>query len=242
MSITGNCRLCGNQATLKKSHIISKFIWRLSGVIGAQKKFDAICLNDPSLSQRNLQDGFKEPLLCGDCEELRSRFEGRARRALFANIRNPTFVHNNSILTGLDYEALKLHSMFQIWMMGVSTNPFFAHVELGRHEKELANLLLAEDPAEPWRYGSTVAVIGGNDPDWAGLFSQPERIRLYGHNVYRFVAAGIYSFHYVSSHAPDSDFQHLFLQPNGTWPIFQGHFSDYPDLVKKAHQLRSLKK
>jgi len=153
-------------------------------------------------------------------------------------VRNLTFDGKHSILSGLDYKALKLYSMFQLWMMGVSTNPFFAHVDLGPHEKRLAALLLAEDPVEPWRYGSTIAVIGGNDPDWAGLFSQPERIKLFGHNVYRFVAAGIHSYHYVSSHAPFRGFQHLFLQAEGTWPIFQSHFNDYEDLVKKAQELR----
>jgi hypothetical protein len=239
MSITSTCRLCNKAATLKNSHIVSKFVWKLSGMIGEKKKFNALCLNDPKLSLKNQQDGFKEYLLCLDCEERRSKLEDAARRRLFKNVRTLNFnVHNNSIIKGLDYKTFKLYSMFQLWMMAVSKNPFFAHVDIGVHEHKLAALILADDPAEPWRYGSTVAVIGGNNADWAGLFSQPERIRLFGQNVYRFVLAGMYTFNYVSSHAPDRWVQHLFLQKDGTWPIFRSRFTEYPDLVRKAQLQR----
>jgi hypothetical protein len=161
-----------------------------------------------------------------------------ARQALFANIRGLQFVHNNVTLAGLDYHALKLYSMFQLWMMGVSSLPFYAHVNLGPHADRLAALILAEDPAEPWRYGSTIAVLGANEPDLAAVFAQPERIRLYGHNLYRFVVAGLHSFHFVSSHAPSPELQSLFLHHDGTWPVFKRKYHDYPDIVRKIQQMK----
>jgi hypothetical protein len=190
MSSPTACRLCGKEGQLQNSHIVSKFIWRMSKVIGNGSPFHAICLNQPDLSKKIQQDGFKEYLLCLSCERQRSTYEDHARRSLFKNIRNIQFDGKHAILTGLEYKPLKLYSMFQIWMMGVSTHPFYSHVNLGPHADLLAELLRNEEPSEPWRYGSTIAVLGGQNGDFAGIFSQPEQTRMFSHHVYRFVVAG----------------------------------------------------
>lgn len=236
MSSQTICRLCGEDGQLQKSHIVSKFIWRMSKVIGHGTPFHAICLNQPNLSKKFQQDGFKEFLLCLDCERKRSTYEDHARRSLFNNIRNIQFDGKHAILTGLEYKPLKLYSMFQIWMMGVSTHPFYSHVNLGPHTDRLAELLRSEEPSEPWRYGSTIAVLGGKNDDFAGIFSQPEQTRMRGHCIYRFVVAGLHSYHFVSGHAPEPGFQFLFLQKDGTWPIFRSRISDYPHLIEKLYQ------
>jgi len=56
------CKLCGNGYAIKNSHIVSKFLWRLSGVTGHHKKFDSVCLSHDDLTERHRQDGFKEVL------------------------------------------------------------------------------------------------------------------------------------------------------------------------------------
>jgi hypothetical protein len=233
------CRLCGSDQPLVNSHIVSKFLWKLSGIIGAQKKFDAFCINDEAKSQRHQQDGFKEQLLCFCCEQRRSKFESVARKAVFGRIRALGFSKGSVILDGLDYRAIKLFTMFQLWMMGISTHPFYAHVILGPHAEKLASLLLADDPGDTWLYGSTLAVINCNNASLPGIFTQPERIKLWGHNVYRFVFAGLHCFFFVSSHAPERECQSLFLQKDGTWPIFSGPITDYPHVMQK---IRAFKK
>ncbi len=117
--------------------------------------------------------------------------------------------------------------------MGVSTHPFYAHVNLGPHTEKLASLLLTDDPGDTWLYGSTLAVINCNSGNLPGIFTQPERIKLWGHNVYRFVFAGLHCFIFVSSHAPELECQSLFLQKDGTWPIFSGPITDYPHVMQK---------
>jgi hypothetical protein len=73
--IEGQCRLCLESAELRESHIISKFIWRDSGLIGANKNYSVACTSDPELSEFNRQDGFKEHLLCAECEAKLGRLE-----------------------------------------------------------------------------------------------------------------------------------------------------------------------
>lgn len=234
------CRLCGNEAELQDSHIVSKFVWRMSKVIGNGSPFHAICLNHPNLSEKYQQDGFKEPLLCKNCERQRSAYENLASRSLFRNVRNLKIDGRHTIMTGLDYKALKLYSMFQIWMMGESTHPFYSHVRLGPHSARIANLLRDENPAEPWRYGNTIALIGNEIENFSGIFSQPEQARLSKHYIYRFVVAGLHSYHFVSGHPPELGFQYLFLQEDGSWPIFRSRISDYPELIERLHQTSNL--
>lgn len=227
------CALCGGSSPLKESHVISKYLWKLSGLIGHQKKFEATCLNDGRLSLKHQQDGFKEYLLCENCEQRRAKVEDISRRSLFGKIRNLNFQGNSAIISGLDYKSLKLNSMYQLWMMGVSEHPFYANVYLGPHLTRLGELLLNDDPGEPWQYGTTVSSLGGNDPNYTGIFSQPEKTRIFNHNLYRYVIAGFHHFTYVTSHPPAAGFQKLFLQKDGSVPIFRSNFRDYPDLVRK---------
>jgi hypothetical protein len=66
----GTCRLCGNQADLRQSHIIPAFVFRwlrdTSGT-GHIRTSD-----EPNL---RVQDGLKRPWLCGLCEERLNRSE-----------------------------------------------------------------------------------------------------------------------------------------------------------------------
>ena len=232
MTNTETCQLCKATGELKLSHITSKFMWRLSGLIGHNKKFEAICVNKPDQTKKHQQDGFKEYLLCSGCEGRRSTYEDVARRSLYSGIRNHSYISNCAVVTGLDYKSIKLYSMYQIWMMGVSKDPYYSNVNLGLHKNLLADCLLRDDPLEPWQYGTTVAVLGGNDSRYSGIFSQPDRTRKHQLNVYRYVVAGLHHFHYITNQKPHWGIQHLFLQKNGRMPIVKRELADYPHLTQ----------
>jgi hypothetical protein len=232
-----DCRLCKLNPAILNSHVVSKFIWKLSGVIGAHKKFDAHCVSHPELSQRNLQDGFNEEILCTQCEGKRSKLEAIAREQLFASVRRLNLSNDTSVLTGLDYPQIKLFTMFQLWMMGVAKNPFYSHVKLGQHEEELRKLLDTNNPSAPWHFGTTLAVLRTESDRLDGLFTQPNRIRLFRHDAYRYVIAGIHCFSFVTCHDSGHDYHKLFLQTDGTWPVFVNKLSDYPYLQAQVQHL-----
>jgi hypothetical protein len=233
------CRLCLQERELRESHIVSGFIWKNSEVTGDKCKFDLKCFSDPKLSERHRQDGLKEYLLCDECEGRFARFEDYACRKLF-NQSGPIFQrparHFN--WTGLEYTKFKLFQMSLLWRMGVSTHPYYAHVNLGKHEEILRRMLLAENPGEPWRYGCIATLLSHVGEPMLGIFSQPNRTKLLGHSCYRLVLAGMHWYIFVSSHKPNRIVDSLFLVPSGTWTIFHGEIFDFPYLREQVMEFR----
>ena len=233
------CRLCLHERDLSESHIVSGFIWRNSEVTGDKCKFDLKCISDPEKSEYHQQDGLKEYLLCDECEGRFSRFEDYACRQLFSQsgpiLQRPA---GHFKWAGLEYTKFKLFQMSLLWRMGVSTLPYYAHVNLGKHEEILRRMLLSEDPGEPWRYGCIATLLKHVGEPMLGIFAQPERTKLLGHSCYRLVLAGMHWYIFVSSHQPRSIVDSLFLVPSGTWTLFHGEIFDFPYLRAQVMDLR----
>jgi hypothetical protein len=178
-------------------------------------------------------------LLCMDCEQQFSRYETYARRMLF-DPRGPV-LHRPAgpyVWPGLDYPKFKLFQMSLLWRMGISSHSFYAHVKLGKHEPLLRSMLRAEDPGEPWRYGCIATLLTHAQKPVLGLFSQPERIKLWGHSCYRFVLAGMHWYSFASSHRPSATACKLVLDSSGTWILFQGELCDLPYLRAQVDEYR----
>lgn len=166
LPIIGTCALCRKEKELKRSHIASKFLWRHSGITGHKKSFSVKSPTHPELNETNLQDGFKEHLLCEDCERQFANYEDYVVRSLFHRkgpIQNRPDSHY--LCTGLNYAKVKLFQMSILWRMGVSKHPFYAMVDLGKHEEILRCMLKEEDPGEHWRYGCIATILNhGGEP------------------------------------------------------------------------------
>ena len=73
-----NCALCREGKTLRNSHIIPKFVWKyLKESAGAGGFRIGTNPNKP------VQDGFKEKLLCSDCEQKLGRWENSTAKQIF---------------------------------------------------------------------------------------------------------------------------------------------------------------
>lgn len=66
----GKCALCGKEADLEKSHIIPKFIPKR-----IVKKSATGFMRNIFNPQKRIQDGSKQYLLCGDCEDRFNKYE-----------------------------------------------------------------------------------------------------------------------------------------------------------------------
>lgn len=225
--VIGVCKLCLKTAELRDSHIVSKFLLRENGLVGRhQSKFDIICVTDPSQSELHQQDAIKEYLLCQSCDnEKFATWEGYARQKFygtpspFQGVKAPGFVWQ-----GLDYAQMKLFFLSVLWRMGIASHQFYGHVQLGRHEKHLRRMLLAEDPMESWRYGCSVGYLHYGRKTLDAMFTQPQKFTTEGDlNCVRFVMAGFVYFMYLNNVRPSSDVVSSFLQPSGNWvvPIMQ---------------------
>lgn len=69
------CRLCDNEVTLENSHIVPKFIFK-----HLKKTSPTGFIREAKNPNKPIQDGIKLPFLCGDCEDIFSKWE-----TMFAN-------------------------------------------------------------------------------------------------------------------------------------------------------------
>lgn len=232
----GTCSLCLKPKELRESHIVSKFLWKQSGLIGYKKKFSVTSPTHPDLSEPHRQDGLKEFLLCGYCEQQLSRYEDYAARVMY-NDRGP--VNNRPdrhfIWPGLDYPTLKLFQMSLLWRMGVSSHPFYVNVNLGKHEEILRCMIQAEDPGDPWQYGCMTTLLEHCGEPLFGIFSQPVKDRKFGHHCYSYTIAGMNWVQFTTSHAPEDEILQVVLQTTGTWVLFRGEITDFSDLREQVN-------
>lgn len=75
--MTGECRLCGSQADLQNSHIIPRFVFRWLKKTGATP-----FLRNSESPDTRIQD-HHEKLLCEDCEQQFSDYEGKFASNIF---------------------------------------------------------------------------------------------------------------------------------------------------------------
>src|SRR5437762_9442510 len=87
-----------------------------------------------------------------------SRYETYAANYfLNANVTPPTgSAYPLNFLKVNDYARLKLFLLSILWRVGVATGDFFRAVDLGRHTKQLQQMLLTENPGEPDEYGCLI--------------------------------------------------------------------------------------
>lgn len=229
------CKLCKRTAKLCESHIIPKFVYKQCGLIGDKKKFALHCVSDKTQSELHRQDGFKEYLLCADCEGRLAIWEGYAEKVLFqasSPIVKP--VGDNTVLGGLEYKPLKLFTTSVMWRMGVSQQPYFGMVQLGSHEEVMRQMLLTENPKEPWRYGCALSFLFHNRLPLNGVFSQPQPFMIgKGRWCYRFILSGVLWNVFVSKTPQNFLNTRLTLQESGEWVLFSGELDDNPDLKEQ---------
>lgn len=234
------CKLCHQIATLCISHIIPKFAYKQSGLIGDKRKFDVHCFSDRSKSELHKQDGFKEYLLCESCERRLNQWETYASKSLFDGS-SPAIrrINGDCILGGLNYVSLKLFTTSIIWRMSVSQHGFFSMVQLpSRHEEAMRQMLLHENPREHWRYGCNISMLTHCGKPIAGIFSQPKPYSVgKGRLCYRFLFSGMLWNIYVSNTPQCALNVRTSLQPNGDWILFSGEFTQHPDLAKERELL-----
>jgi hypothetical protein len=136
---SGVCRLCGRACLLRNSHIIPEFLYK--GLYDDIHR--ALRITTNSGSNRLLQKGIREHLLCGPCESGLGELERRVSEgwALPSQLTNRTY--DLEIAT---YAELKLLFLSILWRASVSTLPAFSNVFLGDYETDVHQRLLNGDP------------------------------------------------------------------------------------------------
>jgi hypothetical protein len=215
------CRLCLQDHILRDSHIIPEFLYRP----GYDEKGRMEALRLGTLKTKYIQKGFRQKLLCDDCENLlANRYEDYFARLWYLNNSLPASATEKFLrLQGLNYNLFKLFHLSILWRASISSLPPFAEVSLGVDEERIRTMLLAEDPGEPsdFQIVGVVLLLPNTADVLDGFIAAPTK-RAYGElPLYMFVFGGC-AWHYVVANQPIQAFSSIALSPDGsiTLPVY----------------------
>jgi hypothetical protein len=225
------CKLCLREAKLRNSHILPEFFY-----VSLYDDLHRV-MNVPSdEKEKFMQKGEREYLLCQECESKLSKYEGYAAKLIpkiqkFPKDNSGLFVCSDCV----DYKQFKIFQLSILWRASVSQRKMFAQVDLGsKHEERIRRMLVDEVPGKSSDYGCFMTLF----PDPKNLDKiiwSPLRIRLSGHNGYKFMTGNLMWFFFVTSHAPHPEFQEFFVQESGVlrvWLDVNGEEEVYSNMVK----------
>jgi len=233
------CSLCGKDRELKASHIIPE--WVYTDLYDEKHRFHVLT-STTKRSKPFEQKGLREKLLCDDCEQKFSRYEKYAREVIKGGESVIVRKYQDKIeVSDIDYTLFKLFQISVLWRAGIAKNEMFSRVDLGPHENTLRNMLIAEEPGDPTKYGCLMFGIIAERDVVSDLIDQPECLRLEGIRCYRFVFSGFVWVFFVASHPPNRNANRFMLSEKGVITICIRRFQDLQYLKCFAENIHKLK-
>lgn len=199
------------------SHAIPEFIF--SGMYDRKHRYLELC--DVNAGKIRLgQKGFREKLLCFECEaRFNNRYERHSRRLFKDTLPPPESPKSRRTrIANLDPRVLKLFLLSVLWRAGVSSLPMFKHIDLGPHEERLRVILLSDNLALPLGYPCVVIPLLFEGEHFRDYIVEPTPGRIEGHKCYRFVFGGFVFMFFVSNHNLPAKFERTVLADSG--PVF----------------------
>ncbi len=216
---TGQCRLCLQERSLCRSHIIPDFMYRYFDDEKGEPRQYLFVPGDPGQRIRRAQTGIWEHMLCQLCEEQLNRYETYAKRLLDTEdlpIDVLSATDDYGVIAGVDYSMLKIFQISLLWRAGVATHGFFEHVALGDHEETLRQMISGENPGPAHQYRCFMsAIIDGKSRELLDLIHTPETLDIDGLLHVRFVVGGFLWLFVLSDEPSKEDVPQMYLQENG---------------------------
>lgn len=210
------CALCQKTKKLCKSHIISELFYK--PLYDSRHRFRAIHSSTAKVSRH--QKGFKEPLLCDNCEQKLSTYEKYVGQILLKQYPKILKKRIGDIVHfGIDYKKSRLFYLSILWRMSIATHKYFQKFSIAKYNETLRNLINTNNPGNPNEFGCVVSALlidGSFKRDW---FLDPQLSRLRGDSVCWVVFGGLlYIFFITFNHNP-SVITQAFIQKNNSWLI-----------------------
>lgn len=211
-----NCNLCQKNTKLCESHIIPESVYKL--LYDDKHRFKAIHSSTSKVSYH--QKGFRERLLCNDCEQTLSKYENYVKGILtkeYPKISKmiPGQIHHFNI----DYKKSRIFYLSVLWRMSITSHKYFQGISIPKHNEILRNLIQKENPGNPDEYGCIVSaplIDGTFYTDW---FLDPHLSKTQGDKVCWVVFGGLLYIFYLSFQHSDKRISQAFIQRNNKWLI-----------------------
>jgi hypothetical protein len=229
------CKLCNQDTKLCQSHILPEFLYTAL----YDKKHRALVVSKSSLNNEFIQKGFKEPLLCQQCETQFSRYEMYAKEIINKILLTHPDAEGYSItIHNVDYPTFELFLLSILWRAGISSHNMFKNVNLGtKHENKLREMLLSENPGIYYEYGC-IPFILPNPKYIDKIISQPTNKNKDAQRIYCFSTGNLQWNFIVSSHTNRFQYRDFFLSTSGILRIFLNPKSEEEILKKILNHLK----
>lgn len=143
------CKLCGKDVPLLNSHVIPESLYEL--IYDGKHRILPI-LTDTSRPIKMRQQGFKEELLCEECEKRFSKWERSFKLDLIditkreSNYLNFQNIEGISLhVSNIKYTHFKNALLSILWRMSISKDYHFKNYNLGPYEEKLKSYLSRDE-------------------------------------------------------------------------------------------------
>lgn len=220
-SDTGTCRLCERQSKLCKSHIVPEFMYQ---PLYHDRTLLAFKETSRGSKPTRRQKGYREHLLCGDCEahlnDAYERQNAEVWRALVGREeRNGVSLCYGKTesgtefadVAGLEYCSAKLLLLSVLWRAGVARGREYSAVRLGPLEPRIREMLINKNPGPQLLFPCIVTFL----KDSIRLISPPARIRYKGYTTYQIILTNIVLWFFVANKEVDDEIAEASLNEAG---------------------------
>ena len=213
------CNLCKLEKPLRKSHIFPE--WLYKPLYDDDHRFFVLS-TDANKRRGTRPKGIYERLLCDECEEKFSKWEGYARD-VFHNLSLKVIEDDRAVVfLGLKYTPFKLFQMSLIWRASIASRPEIHKIDLGPHAEKIRKMLIEDCPGKVYEYGSILMLPAMSQKLMQQFVYPPERLptKIDGHSAYRAVFGGLFWLFIVSNHSYHIP-NEVFISKNGNLPVFK---------------------
>jgi hypothetical protein len=203
------------------------------------------------------QLGWKEYLLCHQCEQRFGVHEAAARIFLYGNASAPLKKQTLGTLrpdppsgflgireVPINYSELKLFQMSLLWRAGIAKGNFFKNVDLGeKHEGKLRQFLVSDNPGLENDYPCIMFDLRSPNVEFESFWPEPTACHDEdrGQKLYKINIGGYVFMYSVSSHSPSAQFNLFCAKPSGKMllPVVNGELflKRMQDALEKAGKL-----
>lgn len=182
----GHCRLCGKRGELRKSHVLSEFVYR--PLYDERYKSYHVLTSIEGEYDSNARKGIWERLFCDSCEQQFSVYEQYAAQVLDGRKFSAQQIGERTFrIEGVEYRRFKLFQLSVLLRASISSNRMFKNVRLGPHEQRVGTMLRSEDPGQWNDYPCLLFGLQFSGSPVSDLIDQPDQIRLFDEIAYRFI-------------------------------------------------------
>ena len=200
MTKFGQCKLCLEIRPLRESHVIPELAYK--PLYDDKHRF--LDLDGATGTYSIPQKGFREPLLCQECEAIFQRSEDYFARYWYQRDPLPNPVHDVYVeRTGFDFEPFYRFHLSILWRASVAQSARFSAVTLGPFEEPFRQFLLglaASLQVEFSVYG--MVLRHPRTHELSPIMSAPTRSRFNGVTTYTFVFGSCSWYYCVSKQPP----------------------------------------